>query len=436
MKLFAKIFIVINLIIILVLMVVYFSNVYYLKYYTSRLVISDLKELTERISNVKSVADVNDILKVASSNEINMVIKYNNSSFTVKQTGVPMPPDLIFYAEERLKYKDEDEFQYVHPAFRGTFVVVSQKYENGYIIAGTLIPSFNKAIRVISHNMFLIVVVFTAIGVLLSYVFTKYFTTRIKIISESAHNIIQGKELKVLNSKDELGELSHTIKILKDSLGRLENMRRDFIANFSHDIKTPVAVIRAYAETTRLIDINNEENIKNNMLAIENECRKIEEMINQMVELVKLSSKKVRVNWEELDLGFLVRNILNKMSKLFELNGKEVSQQIPSEPVIIRSDAFLLERVFYNILYNAAIHSTEKTIKIDMQVNNGETVVFIKNYTDIKEEDLPFIFDKYDREGHGLGLTIVREILNLLNIDYNISIENGIFIFSLKIKRA
>lgn len=234
---------------------------------------------------------------------------------------------------------------------------------------------------------------------------------------------------------DELGDLSRSIdrmsKELESTINnlhqkiervqRLEVIRKEFVSNFTHEIKTPLGIINGFSE---LVEIEQDEKKRSEYITIiQNETKRINELVLAMLDLSKLESQKVSLKLEEVDLLDIVGDCLDSMMYLFERKQIKVHTQLDSS--MVKADRFKIEMVIDNFISNALRYTAEgKNVYVRLDEHGFE----IENEGHpIPKDDLEKIwltFHKVDRsrnaEGTGLGLAICKAILDLHHFEYGV----------------
>ena len=311
----------------------------------------------------------------------------------------------------------------------------------GYILKVGLYPDLNKNVFIdyLNDNIYsyLLSVLFV---ILISVVASKIITKPIKLIEQSTKEITKGNfdHYLKMNSKDELGSLAHNINIMNNTIKnniadlneniikikKLENIRKEFIANFTHEIKTPLAIINGYSELIEDCDDNIK---KERYLSIINEqTEKINQLVLAMLELSKLESNHIKLDLEEFNLNELVTAIIDNLTYLLKI--KNIKVDFYSDDSTITADKFKIEMVVKNYLTNAIKHTNNHGI-IKVIIKNKALYVenMGKHISEDKLENIWLSFIKDDQNGTGLGLAICKAILDLHHFKYGVeNIENGV----------
>jgi len=246
---------------------------------------------------------------------------------------------------------------------------------------------------------------------------------------------------------DEIGHLTQAFNAMADSLEGSEMLRRDFIANLSHELKTPMTVIAGFAEgiLDGTIPPENEERY---LKVISSETRRMSRLVRSMLEMTVIqSTDSDSVLENSFDVTEVVRLALLSLDGKIEGKRLGVTAEIPEEAIITRGDRDSITQVVYNIVDNAIKFSQpDGVIGIELWKQGGRAYVSVENNGEtIPPDELPHIFDRFhktdkarssSREGVGLGLYIVKTILDSHNEDIYVTSEDGVtkFMFTLTIE--
>lgn len=234
----------------------------------------------------------------------------------------------------------------------------------------------------------------------------------------------------------ETRELASTLNLASDKLGRVDELRRDLIANVSHDIRTPLTDIRAYAEMIRDVSGDNPQKRAKHLGVIIRETEYMNRLVNDMSELSKLQSGNYELNLDNMDLCDAIRDIADMDQSLIEQAGVHLHIDIP-ETLTVYADDIKISQIIANYLSNAIKHTPKGgNITIRAFMKDEETVrVEVEDEGEgIDAEDLPNIWDRYQKSSHsfsrsmtstGLGLAIVRGIAEAHGAGYGVSSEKG-----------
>ena len=249
--------------------------------------------------------------------------------------------------------------------------------------------------------------------------------------------------MKDYGQRDEMGELAASFNNMAESLQQTERQRREFIANISHELKTPMTTIAGY--TDGILDGTiPPENERQYLQIISNESRRLSRLVRRMLDVSQLQVMDPLKSGSHFDICESMRRVLISMEKKITDRHLDVDADIPEEPILVRGDNDMITQVIYNLLENATKFAREgTTLYLGVTTIDGKARVTVRNLGDtIPAEELPLLFERFhksdksrseDKDGVGLGLYIVKTILEQHKEKINVTSENGVttFAFSL-----
>ena len=228
-------------------------------------------------------------------------------------------------------------------------------------------------------------------------------------------------------------------------LRRFDSMRRDFISNLSHELRTPVSVIRANSET--LIDgaLEDKEQAEVFAKAILHNSERLTDMVSSLLDLTRIEYGELKLNFQKIDLNEFINNFISSISNLSKKKNIKIEYE-PNHEGYVNADPQAIERIMNNLIDNAIKYSKNgSTINIST-LNETDKYIKVKvedSGTGISDEDQDHIFSRFyrtasarasDNQGSGLGLAIVKHLVNSLNGEVGIDSKHkdgSIFWFSL-----
>ena len=242
---------------------------------------------------------------------------------------------------------------------------------------------------------------------------------------------------------DEIGELAASFNAMAESLQQTERQRREFIANISHELKTPMTTIAGY--TDGILDGTiPPEREKQYLQIISDESRRLSRMVRRMLDVSQLQAIDPLKSGSHFDICESMRRVLISMEKKITDRDLDVDADIPEEPILVLGDNDMITQVIYNLLENATKFARSgSTLYLGVTTIDGKARVTVRNLGDtIPAEELPLLFERLhksdksrseDKDGVGLGLYIVKTILEQHKEKINVTSENGVttFTFSL-----
>ena len=234
-----------------------------------------------------------------------------------------------------------------------------------------------------------------------------------------------------VTSTDELGQLALSFNNMANSLTNSEGMRRSFIANVSHELKTPMTTIAGFIDGILDGTIPQKEQEKY-LQVVSSEVKRLSRLVKSMLDLSRIDSGEMKIHPAEFDISNTIVNTLLTFEQRIDAKQLEIKGLEELGPQMVYGDQDLLHQVVYNLIENA-VKFTNAGGAISFLVTDGidRTTVVIENTgPGIAQEDLPMVFDRFykgdksrsrDKNGMGLGLYLVRTILKLHGGDIGVS---------------
>lgn len=210
----------------------------------------------------------------------------------------------------------------------------------------------------------------------------------------------------------------------------LENIRRDFTANVSHQMKTPLTSIIGYSETLLDGALNDNNSAVNFVKTIHSESKRLKELIDDVLDLAKIESPSLKKELKEFDVSVLITDLLGE----FGNNKKGITIKFSGQRINISSNPQAVRHIVHNLLDNAIKYSYDGgIIDVDTAGSEKDVIVLVRDYgIGISEEDLPRIFERFYRvnnlqtkEGSGLGLAIAKHLAEQITANILVESELG-----------
>lgn len=324
-------------------------------------------------------------------------------------------------------YKEIDNITYTY--LIGYPSTILTKYV--FIIEMDTIKSYIK------YGIISIIIVDFIIAIIFGYIFSKGITKPVKNIIDGVDYLYNGdyevyfKEKGIYkNVLKKLNSLSNKLKENELERQKIDKMRDEWIANISHDIKTPLSSIKGYAEFLEQDYDFSSEDIKSYAQIINNKSDYIKELVDDLNLNMKLKNNKSILKKEKVNIVSLVKNSVIDILNDSKYSEVDIRVESSEDKIFIDIDKVLMQRVLNNLIYNALVHN-DKNISIVVSVyKKDKTYISISdNGKGISEKDLENIFDRYYRgtntgeahRGSGLGMSIAKEIINAHNGDITIN---------------
>lgn len=345
--------------------------------------------------------------------------------------------------------------------------------DNGYVLYIRMpISPIEESVK-ISNTVLLMIggITLVVAGIIASFISRK-FTNPILQLNDIANKMAKldfSKKYRITDTEDEINELGRSINTMSDKLeatikelqknnielekdieekSKIDEMRKQFISDVSHELKTPIALIQGYAEGL-IENVNSDEESREFYAeVILDETNKMDKLVKQLLELMKLEYGKREFDNEKFNINELINEVLRKCSVM--INEKNIKVYFENkEPIYVYADEFYMDQIITNYLTNAIKHAeeVEKENKIEIKVEKVSNKIRVSVFNtgeNIPEEDLQRIWGRFykldssrNRQdgGSGIGLALVKAIMNNYQNEYGVeNKKNGVeFYFDMDI---
>ncbi len=288
-----------------------------------------------------------------------------------------------------------------------------------------------KASQILRDQMWIITVVLFVAASVLAVLLSRLFSRPVRKITWVARALAEGKYGITIDVKsaDEIGQLATSLNELGGQLEKTEALRRELIANVSHELRSPLAVIQGYAETVRDVTWPNEQKRQEQLTVVAEEAARLSRVVEDILDYSKLQAGVTAVQFEDLALPPALEQII----RVHEMESvpKRLKLSLHCEELRIRFDPGKLSQVMGNLIHNAINHADADTeIVIEAKCNGAACRISVTNTGEtIAPDELPHIWERYYRAhsigegrrlGTGLGLAIVKTILDQHGSTYGV----------------
>jgi two-component system OmpR family sensor kinase len=292
--------------------------------------------------------------------------------------------------------------------------------------------------------LFISLVIGLIVGLLLFLMLTRRLQTLSRLMRDFSEGSFTGyeayPELAVNDEIDILGrhynDMAERIRDQLQDLKRQDNLRRELVANVSHDLRTPLAALHGYIETLKLKADSFDDATRNEYLdTAMKHSRRLTRLVEELFELAKLDASETQLHCEPFSLAELVQDIIQKFSLQAEVQRIKLSMQVADGLPFVMADIGLIERVLENLIANALCHtSAEGEVTLILRAVDDDVEIDVQdNGKGIAESELMHIFDRFyrgvnkERSDHhaGLGLAIAQHIVNLHGSEIQVTSAEG-----------
>ena len=362
-------------------------------------------------------------------------VRENNGSYTGNFTvnGVEIPRSdlqIIRLGASASSHKNSlDNIRLIHLQ-----IATDEEGQEHLIMLNASLQPLNSIVKILRA---LFIVVFSALLVLagiMVWILYRRISSPLININNSAKQLALGR-YDVEFSGDgyrEAHELADTLNYASHELSRLDNLQKELIANISHDLRTPLTMIKGYSEVMR--DIPGENTAENIQVVID-ETTRLSELVNDLLDLSKIQSGTRKAMFEEFDLTAAVEEVMRRYDAFTSHQGYHITFA-SEERASVFADRSMILQVLYNLINNAINYTGEDLcVTVKQSIHQGRVRIGVTDTGEgIAKDEIPQIWDRYYKVdkvhrramiGTGLGLSIVKGVLELHNAAYGVESQIG-----------
>ena len=304
----------------------------------------------------------------------------------------------------------------------------------------------NQTLKMV-YVLLVCTVIVLALACVFAFFASRHTTKYLKDFSQKAKRVAEGDyNVKFSGSGySEYENLATALNAATQNMQKAENLQRDIVANVSHDIRTPLTMIRAYAEMLRDMPMNDEKREKTANVII-TEADRLTSLVGDVLDYSRMQSGVTEYKFEDYDLSDVALSVLEKFEPMCERDGIKLLREIDNN-ASVTCDRQKIEQVFYNLLGNAINYcGDDKTVILRIKKQEQCVRVEVEDHgAGIEQSDIENVWDRYYRSPHatrrvvgtGLGLSICKSVLSAHNAEFGIISEIGkgsVFWFELRVQ--
>lgn len=434
-----------------ILLALWAIQIQFLQVFYERNVIEKIDTVAEDIKANKNNLDVL-LQEYAYSND--MCIEYYHDTVEIDYNLKKNSCILRDYSYEIAKYKAElinNQKDYMILYAKKTniksILYAVNLGNSNYVFLNATLEDMNSATALLKKQLiYLILILILASCIMAIFVSRRLNRPILKIIS-TAREMGKGNfNVKFEKSNvEELDELCDVLTVAASEMNKTEELKRDLLANVSHDLKTPLTMIKAYAEKVKDITYKDPEKREKDLNVIIEETDRLNNLVNDLLDLSKMQAGESELNIEEYDIVKNINEILKRYDIVVEKEGYKFELDIPKSAKV-KADKAKIEQVIYNLINNAIEHTGEDLrVIITVKKQLDSVMISIKDTgAGLTEEEKQLVWNRYYKKekkhkrnviGSGIGLSIVKGILESHKCEYGIDSKVGqytSFYFKLK----
>lgn len=313
--------------------------------------------------------------------------------------------------------------------------------QRAYVVFFHMLDEVRTVLEVNRRQLVALSILLTFVSAVLAAVLASRFTKPIRAIKQAVDQLAAGNLAAVpgLKLKDEIGQLALSVEELSRALQRVDVLRKEVIANVSHELRSPLSLISGYAEMVRDISWRDGKKREADLDLIIREARRMSEMVNDILDYSQFQAGYMRLKKDAYNLCDIIESEVSRCKPAAIGNDIELKLIGLDQNVPILADALKLSQVIRNLLYNAINHTSNgAAITVSITWDKEECRVSVANPgAPIPKEEQELIWERYQRSQHqggrrqgtGLGLSIVSTILKAHGMPYGVECRDGLNIF-------
>lgn len=323
------------------------------------------------------------------------------------------------------RFRDEAEDNTI--LMVGSYIGSSRLDPDAYVFICSYLQPIGTTVSIFVRQFFFVGIIMMILTMFMSALFANKISEPIIRINNAAKSLPQGK-FEIDGEKNdyaEIKQLSATLQSASKEIAKSDDLRRELMANISHDLRTPLTMIKAYAEMIRDLSGNNPEKREKHLKIIIDETDRLSSLVNDILDLSKLQAGVTEMHMETFDLTERLSGVISRFD-IMKVNDGIIIDLEAEEHIVITADITKLEQVVYNLINNAVTYTGDDNTVIVRLFRKGDGMVrfeVVDHGDGISPEYLPYIWDRYykvserngthkrAKMGSGIGLSIVKSVL-------------------------
>lgn len=340
----------------------------------------------------------------------------------------------------RKRFRDEQEDNSI--LMVGSYIGDDKSNPEAYIFICNYLQPIGTTVTIFKRQFYFVGIIMMIMTVFMSMLFSYKISEPIIRINNSAKELPQGKFNADITKRDydEIKQLAGTLTSASKEIAKSDDLRRELMANISHDLRTPLTMIKAYAEMIRDISGDNPEKRERHLKVIIDETDRLSSLVTDILDLSKIQAGVNPMNLETFNFSERLSGVISRFDIMKENDGVLIDLHA-EDSIIITADITKLEQVVYNLINNAVTYvGGDNTVIVRLFRKEGGLVRFeVEDHGEgISAENLPYIWDRYykvsernkthkrAKMGSGIGLSIVKSVLEQHNFRFGAESSEGV----------
>lgn len=422
-----------------ILFILWLFQLSYLNYFYEKYQIKNASKVADTLSNMNYAQLKLNAEKIAYKNNVCMQIitrigTIENYNTMMNGCELNNNYNMAYYKDKITSSKKKiNVLKIVDKDFEAKAVLYGINKDNYYIYIYSPIEEINSTSLILKNQLIYIVILVMLVAIVVSYFLSKKITGPIRKITSQAKELGNGNYKISFEKSDikEIDDLANTLNEVSLELSKTDELRRDLMANVSHDLKTPLTMIKAYAEMVKDISYKDDRKREEHLNIIIDETDRLTILVNDILEMSREEANADYLKIEEYDLVQEINDIIKRYSIIKETENYNIVCQMP-KMAMVHADKSKINQVVYNLINNAINYTgDDKTVTIRLTEEEKDYLVeIIDTGKGISTKEIKYIWDRYYKQeknhkrnvvGSGVGLSIVKTILIRHNFEYGVT---------------
>ena len=433
----------------IVIVLLWFFQVFFLENFYEKMKVNDVREIAQKMADDFEYYGYREykenIAEIARENELCVdVLNKNGQSIhsidIMHGCLIHGPYNIVFDYIPTLQQSETGEICYIAEGDNKLLIYArvlgKSASPDGYLFLSARLAPVSATISIIKRQLLIIVIILIFVAFWVSLYVSEKIAEPIIKFTESASSLAEGDYTAefVGVGYAEAGLLADTLNYARKEISKVDTLQRDLIANVSHDLRTPLTMIKAYAEMIRDLSGNNPAKRTEHLGVIVDETDRLASLVNDILDLTKLENGGLGLTLSTFGISGRLSEIIDRYNGISGKMDYHISFE-PDEEREVTCDMGKIEQVLYNLINNAINYTgDDKRVYVrQVNLNDGVRIEVRDTGEGIDENNIKLIFDKYYRSenhkretvGTGLGLSIVKAILKLHNYEYGVQSTIG-----------
>lgn len=436
---------------VILMVILWFLQIFFLQNYYEEMKTREIVRAADDIAGNYGTLDLEKMVEYSIRNDMYIHLETSKGLILYSTSGSSQRPSMLPYSQDitvakaKLIATPEGVVSYVdHSSPTGVNTLVYGKRIQGtsnweaYLFILSPLSPVESTVGILTQQLIIVTILSLLLAFALSFFLSRRLTRPLSQITKSASRLAAGEYGITFEGGHytEIVQLADTLTYTSQELARTDELKKDLLANVSHDLRTPLTMVKSYAEMIRDLSGNNPDKRNAHIQVIIDEADRLNLLVTDLMTLSKMQAGVTTLSPDAFDLGESIHSLLNSYTLMMEQEGYQI-HFISEGDTNVWGDPQRIQQVVSNLINNALRYSGPRK-EISIMVEGGEQGVLFQ-VTDygvgIPHEELEHIWERYYRASHhgqrppsgssGLGLSIVKEILTLHGAAFGVRSEEG-----------